>query len=112
MERSESAMQTLLGAGTVGDMLWRPLSATAPVTTESEIRALTAVELDDLPNFINQGKHVLLMMGPCGVCNRHKGAILKTILSQDLHLVSHLVTDSRTAGYLVNAMGETRGGWA
>jgi hypothetical protein len=108
MKRSESALQTLLDAGTVGDMLWRPLSERMPVTTETEIRALTLVELGDLPDFIDRGKHVLLMMGPCGVCSRHKGTILRTVLSQDEHLVTHLVADSRTAGYLVNALDE---GW-
>ena len=56
--------------------------------------------------FIERGKHVLLMLGPCGVCNRHKGRILKTILSQDLHLVSHVVVDSRTAGYLVKLIDQ------
>jgi DNA-binding transcriptional regulator LsrR (DeoR family) len=101
MKRSESTLQTLRDAGTVGDMLWRPLGETAPVTIATEIRALTLVELGQLPEFIERGKHVLLMLGPCSVCNRHKGEILKTILSQDMHLVSHVVADSRTAGYLV-----------
>jgi DNA-binding transcriptional regulator LsrR (DeoR family) len=101
MQISEPTMRTLKDAGTVGDMLWRPLGPTAPITTATEIRALTLVELAQLPGFIESGKHVLLMLGPCSVCNRHKGKILRTILSQEQHLVSHVVTDSRTAGYLV-----------
>jgi len=101
MKRSESTLQTLRDAGTVGDMLWRPLGEKAPVMTATEVRALTLVELSDLTEFIERGKHVLLMLGPCSVCNRHKGEILKNILSQDRHLVSHVVADSRTAGYLV-----------
>lgn len=99
MERSDSTMQTLRDEGVVGDMLWRPLSATAPITTATELRALTLVELNDLPEFIKNGKDVLLMMGPCGMCHRHKGSALGTILSQTQHLVTHLVADSRTAGY-------------
>jgi DNA-binding transcriptional regulator LsrR (DeoR family) len=101
MERSASTLETLRAEGTVGDMLWRPLSETSPVTTPTELRALTLLELNDLPEFIARGKHVLLMLGPCAKCNRHKGAILKFILSQAQHLVSHVVADSRTAGYLV-----------
>jgi len=110
MERSDSTMQTLRDEGVVGDMLWRPLSATAPITTATELRALTLVELSDLPGFIKNGKDVLLMMGPCGMCHQHKGAALGTILSQTQHLVTHLVADSRTAGYHVAQLDERRSG--
>jgi hypothetical protein len=112
MERSPSTLQTLRDEGALRDMLWRPLGETSPITTETEIRALTLMELDDLPDFINRGKHVLLMLGPCAVCGRHKGPVLDTILSQVRHLASHIVTDSRTGGYVVNILDERQGGHA
>lgn len=102
MQRSQSTLDTLRAEGTVGDMMWRPIGKTTPVTTATEIRALTLLELNDLPGFIESGKHVLLMMGPCAKCDRHKGSILRYILAQKQHLVTHVVADSRTAGYVVD----------
>jgi hypothetical protein len=106
MERSQSTLDTLRAEGTVGDMLWRPLGETAPVLTATEIRALTLVELSDLPDFIARGKHVLLMLGPCAKCQRHKGAIMKTILCQEQHIVTHAVADSRTGGHVAQLIAE------
>jgi hypothetical protein len=108
MKTSESSFQTLQDEGVVGDLMWRPLGAKNPILTPTELRALTLVELTDLPGFIEQGKKVLLMLGPCAECNRHKGSILQTILSQDMQLVTHVVVDSRTAGYLVKAIDAGR----
>ena len=106
MERSSSTVETLRGEGTVGDMLWRPLGATAPVTTPTSVRALTTIELTDLPKFIQRGKHVLLMLGPCAQCDHHKGRILRTIFAQKEHIVTHVVVDSRTGGYLANSIDQ------
>ena len=106
MARSPSTLETLRGEGTMGDMLWRPLGERAPITTATEVRALTLVELNDLPDFIQRGKNVLLMLGPCGRCDCHKGRIFRTILAQEQHLVTHVVVDSRTAGYLVNSINQ------
>jgi DNA-binding transcriptional regulator LsrR (DeoR family) len=104
MNRSSSTMETLNDAGVVCDMLWRPLAEKAPITTATEYRALTLVELDFLPEFIANGKQVLLMLGPCARCERHKGPVLQTILGQTQHLVTHVVVDSRSAGYVVNGI--------
>jgi DNA-binding transcriptional regulator LsrR (DeoR family) len=106
MKRSQSTLDTLRAEGTVGDMLWRPLSETSPVLTATEIRALTLLELSDLPDFIKRGKNVLLMLGPCARCDRHKGSIMRTILSQEQHLVTHVVADSRTGGYVAKLIDQ------
>ena len=108
MKRSSSTLQTLREAGTLVDMLWRPIGANGPITTATELRALTLVELGDLTEFIESGKHVLLMLGPCGVCNEHKGRVFETIVSQKNQLVSHVVADSRTTAHLVTAIEEGR----
>jgi len=106
MQRSSSTVETLRGEGTVGDMLWLPLGETAPITTPTSVRALTIMELTDLPEFIRRGKHVLLMLGPCSQCDRHKGRILRTIFAQNEHIVTHVVVDSRTGGYLANSIDQ------
>ena len=106
MEASESTYKTLKQENTVGDMLWRPLGEDGPVETETKRRALTLVELSDLPAFIEDGKYVLMMLGPCGECNRHKGRILHTILKQKQQLITHLVCDSRTAAGLPELSGK------
>lgn len=96
MKTSPDSMDMLRDAGCVGDMLWRPLGRQGPINIETEIRAMVLVELGDLEAFISSGKHVLLALGPCGRCNKPKGRILQTILDQQIHLITHLVTDSRS----------------
>ncbi len=103
-ERSPESLDALKKAGTVGDMLWRPIGKDGPIDIETAIRAMTLVELGRLPGFIREGQHVLLMLGSCGKCKTPKGKILHTILNQKEKLVSHLVVDSRTAGELVEIM--------
>ncbi len=104
MKRSPESMEKLENEGTIGDMLWRPIGEKGPILTATVIRAMTLKELTDLPGFIKKGKHVLLMIGPCAMCNVPKGRILKTIINQDEHLISHLVADSRSAGQLIENM--------
>jgi DNA-binding transcriptional regulator LsrR (DeoR family) len=105
MQKSEQAMQTLDANGCQGDILWRPISRRGPIEAETEIRALTLVELTQLPEFIRQHKQILLMLAPCGACNRPKGALLKCILEQPQALVTNIVVDSRTASQLLRLAG-------
>jgi hypothetical protein len=79
------------------------------VERNKDMRAMTLMELSDLPGFISdKGKHVLLALGPCGVCKTPKGNILRAILDQDPHLISHLVVDSRTACEVFKSDGNSR----
>jgi DNA-binding transcriptional regulator LsrR (DeoR family) len=107
MERSPESLKMLLDNGTLVDMMWRPLARKEPVEVETEIRALTLVELSDLPVF-RRTKKVLLMLGPCAKCNRPKGRVLETILAQDKRLVTNIVIDSRTAREVVRAIEQGR----
>lgn len=97
MMRSEKSFATLQQADCIGDMLWRPISPSGPISQETEIRAMTLVELTDLPRFIQRGKHVLLVLGPCMGCNNPKTATLEAVIAMHPHLITHLVVDSRTA---------------
>jgi DNA-binding transcriptional regulator LsrR (DeoR family) len=97
MKRSEESIRILREHGCVGDLLWRPIAEDGPIEVWTELRALTLVELSDLPAFIRNGKHVLLMLGPCALCNRPKGDLLRAILNQRTPLITELVVDSKTA---------------
>ena len=104
MEKSKKSLVTLKAAGCIGDLLWRPLARSGPIETETEIRAMTLMELVDLQNFIAAGKHVLLALGPCGSCNRPKGEMLDAILNVRPQLITHLVVDSLSARGLMPSL--------
>jgi putative sugar-binding domain-containing protein len=97
MKRSENSYSALQEAGCVGDMLWRPLAADGPIETETPIRAMTLMELTDMPDFINKGGHVLLVLGPCGGCGALKTELVKRLLRIQPALITHLALDSQTA---------------
>lgn len=100
MAKSPRALRELEQAGCQADMLWRPLGQNGPLDTETEIRAMTLLELQDLPRFIKDGNHVLLVLGPCGHCHAPKTDVLDIVLRARNHLITHLVADSRSAAGL------------
>ena len=81
-------------------MMLLPLDRVGPLEVATETRALTVLELSDLQRLVRHGTHVLLVLGPCGACNTPKTAVLKSILSPQDPMISHLVVDSRTAAGL------------
>jgi len=101
MKKSAESMEVLASEGCICDLLWRPISRHGPIMATTEFRALTLLELTDLQKLIKKGKHVLLVLAPCGACNRTKGQLLKDILSIDPPLISDLVVDSRSAGEML-----------
>ena len=103
MKNSRKSLETLQTAGCIGDMLWRPLSPDGPIETPTEIRAMTLIELTDLSGFIERGKHVLLVLGPCGRCHKPKTEMLKLVLNLQPRLITHLAVDSRAARAVVRA---------
>jgi DNA-binding transcriptional regulator LsrR (DeoR family) len=97
---SERSLAVLKDANTIGDMCWQPFSAIGPIDLgeyKPELQALVLVTLNDLHERIQKGKDVLLVLGPCGRCNKPKGSVLKAILGTRSSLINHLVVDSRTA---------------
>lgn len=93
---SESLAE-LQKAKTIGDILWRPISERGPVLTETSIRAMTLLDLPDLPSFISKKKKVLLVLAPCGSCGKPKGQILNAVLKWKERPITHVVLDSRAA---------------
>lgn len=71
-------------------------------------------ELDDLVRFSkSDGKHVVLLVSPCGTCQRSKAdAALPLLNVPRLHCWSHLVIDAETAASLVSQAVATGAGQA
>lgn len=97
---SAGAMKELEKAGVVGDILWQPVNRQGPVRIEQGLRAVTLMDLPDLPPMIRRGGHVVLALAPCGACGGPKAGILRTALSWSDRVFTHLVTDRRTASGL------------
>lgn len=97
MQASPESVRILEENGCVGDILWLPLSRSGPITVETELRALSLIELSELPAIIKGRTRVMLMLGPCGGCGMPKGNLLECVLRQRRPLVTDLILDSRTA---------------
>jgi len=98
---SKECLTQLLQMGCVGDMMWRPVGRNGPLETDVEARAVTIMNLSDVPSFIARGKSMVLVVGPCGVCRKPKNEVLEPILAAKPALLTHLVIDSLTATRLL-----------
>lgn len=102
---SPGTLKALNDADVIGDIMWRPLNLDGPVDLETEMRAMTLVELSDLPRMIKAGKKVILHLGPCGNCGGPKTEVLKAILESKQQLITHLVCDARAVRSLGPGFG-------
>ena len=83
-------------------MMWHPLGKDGPLDIKTNMRTVTLMELKDLAAFINRGKKVILLLGPCGNCGGPKSEVLRSILNCKQKLITHLVVDSRSARGIIN----------
>ena len=90
-------------SGWIGDVIYRPYSGTEPIVTREGIRAVSLFELEDLIALVHKpNKHVVLVAGPCGICNETKGAALLPLLREaGLKLWTHVLMDLTTAQSLL-----------
>ena len=102
-KRDRRGYNRLIKAGTVADMLWQPLTFNGPVEFETKVQAMTLVPLKRIPDFIDEGKKVLFVLGPYEG-GFHKGDVLLAALGAEADagysprpLFTHLVCDHRTA---------------
>jgi DNA-binding transcriptional regulator LsrR (DeoR family) len=102
MNVAGASVEELEEEGCLGDVLWQPFGSAGPFELNSHIRAMTIMRLSELSELVANGKHVLLVAGPCASCHRPKAEIVKTILDQEHRLITHLVTDSRCARALLS----------
>jgi hypothetical protein len=101
MQKNAESIKVLEKAGICGDMLWRPLSRNGPIEDKTEIRAMTLMELSQLPGFIKEGKSVMLVLGPCRKCHKPRPELLENILQLKEHLITHVAADSRSVAELL-----------
>ena len=104
-EGPAESLAELKKANTIGDLLWRPISDTGPVEVETGVRALTLIDLPDLPPLIRAGNKVVMVLGPCGTCGEPKGDVLRAVLGWKGHYVTHAIVDSQTAAKALSGIG-------
>jgi len=105
-EAPAESLTELQRANTIGDLLWRPIGESGPVEVETGMRALTLIDLPDLPPLIRAGNKVVMALGPCGTCGEPKGDVLRAVLSWKGHYITHAVVDSRTAAEALSRNGK------
>lgn len=116
---SPDRVQAMEAAGWVGDVQFRPYSATGPIPDVCGVRAVTVLEIPQLVEWANSTifhsagggaggrsvgpqKYVVLVAGPCAQCGALKTEALRPILTEEkLRVFTHLVTDWRTAEQLL-----------
>lgn len=103
MGNSQKGIDALIHAGWIGDILYLPYSPTGPITIDTDIRATTVFEFEDLGRLAHtQDGHVVLLAGPCGECKKPRTRALKPLLEEpSLEVWSHLVMDVTTANELL-----------
>jgi len=96
-------------AGWIGDLQYRPFSATGDIKGVQKTWAVTLFELDALRKFAAKpDKHLLLVSGPCVDCKSTREAPMEVLLSvPDLKVWTHVIMDVTTAEKLV-AMAEEK----
>lgn len=103
--RPEADMAALRKAGWIGDVQYRPYSATGPLREPAGLRAVTVIELKDLVAMAGQrSKSVILVAAPCGKCHKSRTAALLPLLHMPrLKLWTDIVMDAQTARELTAA---------
>ena len=89
-------------AGVRGDLMWRPIGRSGPLEIDHGVRAVTLLDLTELPGLIEAGKRVVLALAPCGNCSHPKHEVLADILNSPKQLVTDIVIDSQTARALLS----------
>jgi DNA-binding transcriptional regulator LsrR (DeoR family) len=102
-EASQRLIDVLNREGCAGDLLWQPLALSGPIDTPTELSAVSIKKLNELPKFVKEGRQVLLLAGPCGVCGEPKDPVVDVILRQQSPLITHLATDHRCAANVLHS---------
>ena len=111
-ERTKSALNV---AGWVGDVQYRAYSNEGPILeknlpmqqsgSSTLLRAFTLIEISDLVKMRLNGRHIILLAGPCGHCQKTKSdALLPLLTVPELRVFTHLILDNRTAQELVDKL--------
>ena len=104
LQNDKRGLRLLERNGWLGDVQYRPYSATGPIQQATLHRAVTLFEVSELVKLARQkDKHVILAAGPCRKCGRtREDALLPLMTNPQLKLWTHLVLDLGTAERLVD----------
>jgi DNA-binding transcriptional regulator LsrR (DeoR family) len=94
-EQRPENLRALEEAGCIGDILWQPVNSAGQIALGDGVRAVTVLDLPALRQLIEVGKHVVLVLAPCGSCRGPKHEILDAVLRWE-GAITDLVVDSRT----------------
>ena len=107
---SARGLAALRAAHWIGDVQYRPYSAKGPLTIDTQVRAVTLFEIEDLVALAARpDKHVVLVAGPCSVCRKPRAdAIRPLLLEPSLKVWKTIVTDVETADELLRVPAPAR----
>lgn len=97
-EASPESVSDLKRAGCIGDLLWQPFGLSGPFEAELPMRAVTLLDLMELPDFVRRGGRVMLVLAPCGApgCGKPKDEVFRSVLGWR-DGVTDIIVDVRTA---------------
>jgi len=102
---SPQGFRSLVRAGWIGDVQYRPYSVAGPLVLDTKVRAVTLFELEDLVRLARTPeRHVVLIAGPCSDadCRRTRPDAIRPLLVEPrLKVWNTIVTDVATARELV-----------
>lgn len=103
-EKAGINVSQLKKKGWIGNVQYRPFSATGPILEKGdEMRAVTLFELDDFARLVEKkNKHVVLIARSCGICGKTRARALRPLLSVPrLKVWSEVVMDEATGRELL-----------
>ncbi len=84
-ERTKKGVEVLRKAGWVGDLQYHPYSNQGPITdVRARVRAVSLFDLSGLKKLAEtKDKCVIVVGGPCGICERTKVRALRPLLQSE-----------------------------
>jgi DNA-binding transcriptional regulator LsrR (DeoR family) len=107
-ERTKKGVEVLRKAGWVGDLQYHPYSNQGPITdVRARVRAVSLFDLAGLKKLAEtKDKFVIVVGGPCGICERTKVRALRPLLQSDsMKVWTDLVMDLTTGEALLATLG-------
>jgi DNA-binding transcriptional regulator LsrR (DeoR family) len=103
-QTGKAVLNRLERAGWIGDVQYRPYNAAGPLDLDEGNRAVVLLELEDLVRLAaTPDKRVILVAGPCSLCDQLRADALRPLLAEPkLRVWTDLLMDLRTAQALVN----------
>jgi DNA-binding transcriptional regulator LsrR (DeoR family) len=103
-KKTKQSLEVLRKAGWIGDLQYHPYSNQGPITDDrAQVRPVSLFDLAGLKKLAEtRDRFVVVVGGPCGICERTKVRALRPLLqSESMKVWTDLVTDLTTAEALL-----------